>query len=54
MKITLSPTSKDAAYHAVSIERPSDDLNIEETIDLIKAGLVAWGFNVETVNEYFK
>lgn len=54
MKITLSPTSKDAAYHTVSIEKESDDLAFDEVMDLVKAAWVAWGFNVETVKEYFK
>lgn len=54
MKIILKPSSKDTAYHTVSIERISDDLKIEEVMDLVKAAVVAWGFNVETVREYFK
>ena len=54
MKITLKPSSKDTAYNSVTIENPSDELNLQETMDLVKAALVAWGFNVETVKEYFK
>lgn len=54
MKIILKPTSKDEAYHTVSIERISDDLRFEEVMSLMQSALVAWGFNVETVREYFK
>lgn len=57
MKITIEPTDKpdgDATrvHHKVSLEHPYDHLDMDEIIPLIRGALVAYGFHLDTVNEY--
>lgn len=62
MKITLEPTENTRTengmilypHATVSISHPDDDANIEETMELIKQALLAWGFSPKTVEDYWK
>lgn len=49
MKITITPTEADSKQHAVSVELPRDDLNINEVFDLIASALLGFGFADENV-----
>lgn len=57
MKITIEPTqdqshsSPEATHSTVAIGTPSDDLDIDGIMDLMRAALLAWGFAEATVNE---
>lgn len=59
MKITIEPTdnaillSSAAQNSKVELTHPSDDLDFEETMGLIKRACIAWGFHPDTVKEYF-
>jgi hypothetical protein len=54
MKITIEPTHKGMLpepYHAVTVEYPSDDVNIDTALYLVAAALKAYGYPDESVNE---
>lgn len=58
MRITLTPTnppvigkSADSIHSCITVEHPYDDLNIDETVTLIKSALCAWGFSEKTVDD---
>ena len=50
MKITLEGTEADKGK-AVSIINPSDDLDIAAIADLLRALLLAWGYQPKNVDE---
>lgn len=57
MRIKIEPTNQCSLgpHHqqwSVVIEHPGDDLNIEDTIQLMGRALIAYGFSRETVKEY--
>lgn len=49
MEITIKPTTDQTHLkvqnHGVSIIHPSDDLNLDEVVDLINAAVRAYGFS---------
>ena len=54
MKITIEPTHKGRgkdAHRTVTVELPYDDVNIDDTMDLVAAALKAYGYADESVNE---
>jgi hypothetical protein len=54
MKITIEPTHKGNgpdAHCTVTVEHPHDDVNIDDTMDLVAAALKAYGYADESVNE---
>lgn len=60
MKITLAPShapesgaSAAAVNSTVCVEHPYDDLNVDETMVLVRQALIAYGFAEATVAEYF-
>lgn len=56
MKLTLEPTEANDVppYNTrVELTLPSDDLNFEEFMELMRAAALAWGFSPVTVTEYF-
>ena len=58
MKITLSPTKQvygEINYPTISIETSHEEMTADDVVEqLIKPGLLAWGFQEETVNNLFK
>jgi hypothetical protein len=54
MKITIEPTHKGRVpepNHTVTIEYPSDDVNIDTAMHLVAAALKAYGYPDERVNQ---
>jgi hypothetical protein len=55
MKIKLEPTITDCIHeiprHAVTIEHPHDELNVNEAVELMASALVAWGYSERNVRE---
>lgn len=50
MKVSIENTQTKDGY-SVSVEAPSDDLNITEVARMVRAALVAFGFHGETVDK---
>lgn len=45
MKITIEPTGADREeFPKVALEVPDDDLSIEDALDLVKRGLIGFGY----------
>ena len=51
MKVTIEPTIQPAAYTTVILSEPSDDLNAEAALEMVKRALVAWGFHWDLIFE---
>lgn len=57
MRITMEPTEDQSSFtaacrnHKVTLEVEGDDIGFDETIDMIRLLLIAWGFHPATVNE---
>ena len=56
MRITVTPTEPAGRYphSTVTIERPGDDLMIEEFAVLCKHAALAFGYHPESVEDHFK
>ena len=50
MKISIEPTRGGKFYNSVAISHPSDDLSIDEMTNLLRAALLAWGYQPDTVD----
>lgn len=60
MKITIAPThapvsgqSANTVHCTVSVEHPYDDLDLVETMALVRQALMGFGFSEKTIAEYF-
>jgi len=54
MKIIIKPTAPPhygIAHNKVSVEHPSDDLTLDEVMELVAGALKAYGFNAQMVDE---
>lgn len=55
MKVAITPSNSDSiAYWSVTLEIPHDDVDIIDAVDLVRAALVAWGYDSEAIAGYFK
>ena len=60
MKITIMPSHQpsanmpaDQAHCTICVEHPYDDLDVNDTMALVRQALQAWGFPENTVSGYF-
>lgn len=62
MKITITPT-RHPDHHAgdprqlqqtVTVEVPSDDIGIDQAIELVRNALIAYGYQKEVVDQYIE
>lgn len=60
MKITIAPThapvsgqSANTVHCVVSVEHPYDDLDLVETMELVRQALLGYGFSEKVTSEYF-
>lgn len=54
MKITIEPTDPaNLDQNSVTVGHVSDDLNIDQVADLVKAALLGYGFHPDRVKELF-
>lgn len=58
MRLIIEPTQTPSTdierqypHHRIVIEHPHDDLDINEMADMMRAALLAQGYDPETVNE---
>ena len=55
MKVAITPSNSDSiAYWSVILEIPHDDVDIIDAVDLVRAALVAWGYDSEAIAGDFK
>ena len=56
MKITIEPTVEIGSeyYPTISVSTKSDELNVQQTMDLIQQALKTWGFSDKSIEDYFK
>lgn len=54
MKITIEPTDPaNLEQNSVTVGHVSDDLNIDQVAELVKAALLGYGFHPDRVKELF-
>ena len=53
MKVTIEPSDGSSAhtnnYATITINHPSDDLDAEEALNVMKRALIAWGYMPENL-----